>query len=164
MVEPVNFPPLLHLVQIRDMKTFFQPIGFKLIIPILLIIVLITSSFVLGGHDNVSNSTSDFRDQYLGTYACYGSCNDVFRDGQKILRKKKTETINIIITKDVQDSILQFKIGNNLFKARISSGKFIGVWPTNHFGGEFLSTGRVSFRYSLGRNYSCKFKGIIDEE
>jgi hypothetical protein len=108
-----------------------------------------------------TTSITDYRNAYVGNYFC-----NQFSNGGLVSNSAQTgisnpsDTVSIIITKDILDSVLLINLGRQqIIKAKLL-GKTLQAYPSNgHYGGNFYSTDSIKLIYAQSRAFSYQLKG-----
>ena len=100
---------------------------------------------------------ADYRDNYIGSYACIKTC--YYLTGHDQERNMTSEIINIAITKDDMDSILQVSLGQQVLKVKLLSDKLIAYPYGGYYAGRFFAVDSIDFNFGPGRSSSCNYKG-----
>ena len=125
-------------------------------------ILLIVSGFILLTAFNTRPVLlTDYRDAYTGTYFCTRLCSSLKTEGGG--RTTKIDTISIIVSKDVKDSILQINLGQQVLKVRVANKKMRTISSNyRYFAGTFFAKDSINFSFipalSISYNYIGKRK------
>ena len=124
----------------------------KKIILISLIGLIICTAFVCP-----QVSISDYRNAYVGKYACHSSTRQ-FKGGNTA-HAVFTDTISITITKDVADSILLVNIRQQTLKVKLINKSMQASVSGSHYGGKFYATDSLFFSFQPSMAVSYKYYG-----
>jgi hypothetical protein len=116
----------------------------------------IISFIICTAFNKPAKLTTDYRDAYTGTYFCKSACNV-----GKINRNMNyiSDTLTIRVVKDVTDSVLQVKLGNQVLKVKLL-GNNLRAYPSGgYYGGKFFATDSLDIGLSGGRASTCRYLG-----
>ena len=100
---------------------------------------------------------SDYRDVYTGVYACKRFVEKL--SSQTMQYNLDTSRVNITISKDNIDSVLQIGLGEEVIKAKLI-GNSLQPYPfSRKYGGKFFSTDKFDFFYTPNKTISLRYKG-----
>jgi hypothetical protein len=100
---------------------------------------------------------ADYRDAYTGTYFCKQKSNTSSNGNRESVIT--VDTISIVITKDVLDSVLQINLGHQTIKVKLIN-KTLQAFPIyGHYGGSFFAADSIDFYFAPGRISSYHYTG-----
>ena len=82
---------------------------------------------------------TDYRDNLVGNYFCVQEC---------MKGSSNNDTINIIITKNKSDSLLDISFGQSTFLFKLKNNLILPYYSWTHGQGRFFSTDSISFSLS----------------
>jgi hypothetical protein len=120
------------------------------------IVIIICLSF-----KKQTTSITDYRNAYLGTYFCNRfSASGLVSNSAQTGNSNSSDTVSIIITKDVLDSVLLINLGRQqIIKTKLIS-KTLQAYPVyGHYGGKFFANDSIDFYFAASRASSSNYKG-----
>ena len=123
------------------------------------IIAISVLTFVICSAFNEPNKlTIDYRDVYLGTYSCKKYTERFGLDMKKNVLD--TGRVNVLITKDTQDSVVQINLGSETIKAKLIN-KILQPYPSvsRQYGGKFFGTNDFDLFYTPSKVISIRYVG-----
>jgi len=104
------------------------------------------------------SNTIDYRDVYVGRFLCNQTCREVnyARSGFDVIK----DTVTLVITKDVEDSILNIKLHNNVYKIKLKNNVMYPFSSKGHHSGKFYNADSLVFAYTANiKSGTCTLGG-----
>lgn len=102
-------------------------------------------------------SISDYRNSYVGKYACKVTGNHF--QSNTTSNAVITDTISITITKDASDSVLLVNIRQQILKVKLVNKNLQATISGCHYGGKFYSADSLFFIYQPSMAVSSRYTG-----
>ena len=101
---------------------------------------------------------ADYRDAYIGTYFCKGKTT-IMSFSANTASHTINDTLTIMVSKDMIDSVLVFKIGRIINKFKLSNNILQAYPEGGHNWGKFISTDSVSINLAMGHVGTASYTG-----
>ena len=119
--------------------------------------IILTYFVVVAFGSGFTCTYADYRDIYTGTYRCKSYRSHL--DPNTMAYKTNADSINIVVSKDVIDSILQIKIGSQVLQAKLIN-KGLRAYPSaGKYGGRFFSSDSLKLKVISSMASSTYYEG-----
>ena len=100
---------------------------------------------------------ADYRDAYTGTYSCkiYNS----HLNSATMQYVLDTSRVNITVSKDAPDSVLQISLGGQILKAKLVNNVLQPYSHEGHYGGKFFAADSISLGFTPTMTSSLRYMG-----